>query len=840
MNRFVSTLVIILLVILIAFGGLALLIRQSFPQTSGEVALPGLHGPVEVLRDRTGIPHIYAQDEHDLFMAQGYVHAQDRFWQMDFWRHIGAGRLSEMFGDSQVETDAFIRTLGWPRLAEEEWEAADEGTRSVLQAYADGVNAYLAGHQGGHLSLEYAVLKLTNATYAPEAWQPVHSLTWAKAMAWDLGGNMQAELERAVLLPQLGEDRLSDLYPAYPEANPVIVPGFSLADSPPTSPVASQDYAAAAESLALVLARVERLNRLTGGGLSGIGSNNWVIAGSRTDSGMPILADDMHLGIRMPSIWYENGLHCASITETCGLNVVGFSFVGLPAVVVGHNDRIAWGVTNAGPDVQDLYLERLNPDNPDQYQVDGEWQLMVAREEVILVAGGPPVTIRVRQTRHGPVLSDADEELLALAEGAAIAEGSPMAVSLRWTALEPSTILRAALNVDRAQNFDEFRAALREWDVPSQNFVYADIDGNIGYQMPGRVPIRRSGDGSFPAAGWTDRGDWIGAIPFEELPTAYNPPSGFIATANNRAVDGTYPYLLTTMPDLGFRAARIVELLQAAEEPFTAEAMRRIHGDTYHAAGPILTPYLLALDFHSAGQPADEASQATKLETVVAELATWDSHNDPGSRGAAIFNAIWRHMILRTFGDDLPEGWLPDDEVAFVVVENLLQRPGDPWWDDLRTPALETRNEILRLAAADAVQELEQRLGEEISGWTWGALHGATFRNETLGESGIGPIEALFNRGPYPTGGGASIVNATGWSYEEGYEVAWVPSQRMVLDLSDWDRALAIHTTGQSGHAFHPHYVDMADRWAQIDYAPLPWTRTVVERQTEGTLRLVP
>ncbi len=839
MKRVFTILVIILLVVIILVGALALLIRQSFPQTSGEVSLPGLHSPVEVLRDGMGIPHIYAQDEHDLFMAQGYVHAQDRFWQMDFWRHVGAGRLAEMFGDSQVETDAFIRTLGWPRLAEQEWEAADEEIKSILQAYSDGVNAYLAGHQGSRLSLEYAILKLTNGAYAPEPWQPVHSLTWAKAMAWDLGGNMQAELQRAVLLPQLGEERLADLYPTYPEQNPIILPDFALAASSAPSPASSADYVAAGDRLQLVLSRVNELNRLTGGGLGGLGSNNWVVAGSRSSTGAPILADDLHLDIRMPSIWYENGLHCLTVGETCRFNVVGFSFPSLPAVVVGHNDRIGWGVTNAGPDVQDLFLERINPDNPDQYEVDGEWQSMDVREEIILVAGGPPVTIRVRQTRHGPVLSDADEELQALAEGQAITEDNPLAVSLQWTALEPSSIVRAALHVNLAQNFDEFRAALRDWDVPAQNFIYADVDGNIGYQMPGRVPIRRSGDGTFPQPGWTSRGEWSDTIPFEDLPYAFNPAAGFIATANNRAVDASYPYLLTTMPDLGFRAARIVELLQA-QETFTPEAMRQIQGDSFNAAGPILVPYLLDLDFHESGQPADEASQATELETIVAELGTWDDHNDLGSRGAAIFNAIWRHTILRTFGDDLPEGWLPGDEMAFVIVENLLRRPGDAWWDDLRTPVLETRDEILRLATADAVAELEDLLGTNSNGWTWGALHGATFRNETLGESGIGPIEALFNRGPYPTGGGASIINATGWSYEDGYDVAWVPSQRMVLDLSDWDGALAIHTTGQSGHAFHPHYVDMADRWARVEYAPLEWSRTVVESHTKESLRLVP
>jgi penicillin amidase len=728
MRRLVTILVILVLIVVILIGGLALLVQQSFPQVSGEVSLPGLHDPVEVMRDGMGIPHIYAQDEHDLFMAQGYVHAQDRFWQMDFWRHIGAGRLSEMFGESQVETDAFIRTMGWPRLAEQEWEAADTEVKGILQAYADGVNAYLSEHKGSRLSLEYAILKLTNGSYEPEPWLPVHSLTWAKAMSWDLSGNMDDEIRRAVLLPQLGEERLADLYPAYPDENPVIVPDFQLAGSPfPGSPPA--DYPAVRAPLNRVLARVEALNRLTGGGQRGLGSNNWVVAGSRSASGKPILANDPHLAIRIPSIWYENGLHCQPAGDSCRFNVVGFSFVGLPAVVIGHNDRIAWGVTNAGPDVQDLYLERLNPDNPDQYEVNGNWESMAVREETIVVAGGPPVTIRVRQTRHGPVLSDADEEMGALADGTAGAEGGPLAGSLRWTALQPSTNLRAALHIDLAQNFDEFRDALQDWDVPSQNFVYADVDGNIGYQMPGRVPLRSSGDGSFPVEGWTGRGEWTGTIPFGDLPYAYNPPSGFIATANNRAVDEPYPYLLTTMPDLGFRAARIVELLQG-QETWTPEAMRQIHADTYNAAAPDLVPVLLELDFHQPGQASDEADAATKLETIVAELGSWDFHNDPGSRGAATFNAIWRHLILRTFGDDLPEGWLPGDDVAIVIVGDLLAAPGAPWWDDLRTPALETRCDPApgrrrrRCRAGSAARRRSGRLDV-------GSPHGATFRNET-------------------------------------------------------------------------------------------------------------
>jgi penicillin amidase len=839
MKRLLTISVFLFLIALILAGGTALLIRRSFPQTSGEVNLPGLNAPVEVLRDASGIPHIYAQDEHDLFMAQGYVHAQDRFWQMDFWRHIGAGRLAEMFGESQVETDAFIRTMGWPRLAEEEWQSADEESRQVLQAYADGVNAYLETHNGSELSFEYVILGLMNSAYEPEPWLPVHSLTWVKAMAWDLGGNMESELRRAVLLPQLGAERLSDLTPSYPAASPVILPDFSLASAPPAAPSASAESLAARGALQRVVARVEALNRLTGGGLAGLGSNNWVVSGSRTTTGAPILANDTHLGIRMPSIWYENGLHCVEESTGCDFEVVGFVFPSLPGVVIGHNDRIAWGVTNNNPDVQDLYLERLNPENPDQYEVNGEWVDMDVREEIIQVAGGQPVTIQVRQTRHGPILSDADEELGGLAESASLSEGAPIAVSLRWTALAPSTISRTLFSLDRAQDFDEFRAALQDWNVPAQNFVYADVDGNIGYQLPGQVPIRRSGDGSFPQPGWTDEAEWTGFIPYDDLPYKLNPESGYIATANNATVGASYPYLLTTQPDLGYRAARIVQLLEG-QETFSPGDMRQIHGDTFDPMAPVLTPYLLGLDFHKAGETEDERTRANELKSALVSLDGWDYHNDASSAPAAVFNTVWRHLILRAFGDDLPEGWLPEDDVAFAIVIDLLQRPGDPWWDDLRTPVLETRDEILRLAVADGVEELESRLGRNQAAWSWGRLHGATFRNETLGESGIPPIEALFNRGPYPTGGGASIVNATGWDYEDGYQVAWVPSERMVLDLSDWDAAKAIHTTGQSGHTFHPHYVDMAVRWAQVDYLPLPWTREAVEAQAVESLRLVP
>jgi penicillin amidase len=822
------TIVLSVLILVVALGLLGLYtVRRSFPQTRGTITLNGLDGPVDVVRDSMGVPHIYASSEHDLFMAQGFVHAQDRFWQMDFWRHIGSGRLSEMFGEDQLETDQFLRTLGWARVVQQELNLLDPATIAALQAYADGVNAYLATHRGSALSLEYAFLGLLHPDYSPGPWEPLHSLTWAKAMAWDLGGNMDMEIQRAVLSRKLTPEMLEQLFPPYPSANPVIVTGEPSASLPSTS--ASQTALTQASALLEeISARADTVDRLLGGGFAGVGSNNWVVGGTRTTTGMPLLANDTHLGIRMPSIWYENSLQCRTITADCRLDVAGFSFAGLPGVVIGHNANIAWGVTNGNPDVQDLYLEKINPENPDQYEVNGHWVDMQTVDEVIQVAGGEPVQMTIRYTRHGPVLSDVSDSQAAMASAEAGQTGDILAVSLRWTALDPCTIIEAALMIDHASNWDEFRQALEKWDVPSQNFVYADVQGNIGYQFPGRIPIRADGDGRAPVPGWTDRFEWTGYVAFDELPHLFNPPQGFIVTANNAVIPDAAPIFLSSDWDYGYRAARITAMIEATPTVGIAD-FQRMEGDDDNPAAPVLLPLLEQLDF-----------QDTNVAQAAVILQAWDRQNTMDSSPAALFNAFWRHLLLRTFGDDLPAGWLPDGSAAVAVVNELVGQPDNPWWDDLRTPILEMRDDILRSAMADAVAELQAGFGEDPANWSWGEMHTATFQNETLGASGIGPIEAIFNRGPYPTAGGDSIVNATGWDAEQGYAVDWIPSERMIVDLSDMTNSLSIHSTGQSGHAYHPHYVDMADMWRLIQYHPMLWTQAQVESAAEGTMTLTP
>ncbi len=844
-NRFIAG-ALAVLILLSAAGGIGgnALARRSFPQVMGEIRLPGLDGPVEVYRDSLGIPHIYATTTHDLFMAQGYIHAQDRFWQMDFWRHTGSGRLSEMFGEGQVETDMFLRTLGWEGIARQEYEQSDPASREIMDSYAAGVNAYLQGRSGPDLSLEYVILGLLTPNYQPEPWTPIHSLTWGKAMAWDLKGNINQEIERAVLLKHLPAEYVAELYPPYPEDNPVIVPqigDFGPAAKRPTSTAAA---ALSASQWAAVQARLSLLDSVLGPGGADIGSNNWVVSGALTSTGKPLLADDPHLGIQMPSIWYQIGLHCQPKSDACPFDVTGFSFAGVPGVIVGHNDRIAWGVTNVGPDVMDLYIEKINPENPNQYEYLGQWVDMDVRTETIRVGGGEPVEITIRSTVHGPIISDVygplkprpetegGEDLPFDQRTSGLDFPETYAIALRWTALEPTRLFNAVWNFNKAQNWDEFRAAARDFVVPAQNLVYADVDGNIGYQMPGNIPIRKNGDGRLPVPGWTGEYDWLGYVPFEELPFVFNPPSGYVATANNQVEPRQgYPYLISTDYDWGYRAARIVEMIENAPGPIDVAYMQKMHADNYDASAAFLVPALQRVALND-----PELVEMRRL------FDGWDYQMNADSAPAALYAAFWNRLLINTFADDLPENYAPTGNSRwFEVMRRIIDDPNNHWFDSTITPdVVEDRDFVLAGSFRNAVDDLKEKLGRDPSKWRWGDLHIANFENATLGRSGIAPIEALFNRGGFGTGGGSSIVNATGWQVGKGFELTSLPSFRMIVDFSDFNNSVAIHTTGQSGHAYHPNYIDMAPLWAAAKYAPMLWDRAQIEKNAAAVLRLIP
>jgi penicillin amidase len=631
----------------------------------------------------------------------------------------------------------------------------------------------------------------------------------------------------------------------------VIVPeigDFSASSVQKIQPSTPISFHPNAELLEKTGANFTRLENYLGPSGAGIGSNSWAFSGSLTASGKPLLANDPHLGIQMPSIWYQIGLHCRPVSEDCPYQVGGFSFAGVPGVVIGHNDQIAWAFTNVGPDVMDLYVEKVNPDNPNQYEVNGQWVDMVLRDEVIQVAGSDPVTITVRSTRHGPVVSDTYEPLMQTppaaepgatpaipyTDKAGIPLPDPYVISLRWTALEPGSVFEAIWGFNKANNWDEFREAARHFQVPAQNLLFCDIQGNIAYQMPGRIPIRKNGDGRLPVPGWTEDYEWTGYIPFDELPYQVNPASGYIVTANNQVPPEEYPYLVTADWDYGFRAQRIVDMIEDSPGLIDIAYIQKMQGDSQNLNAETLLPVLMNI-----GQP-----QASPNETAALEmLQSWNGRDEMDSVAAAIFEWYWWNVLMDTFKDDLPEEYLPGGgDRWFEVMRQLVEDPGAAWWDDKTTEDItESRDDILWRAFSETISQMEEEYGGEISRWPgWGGLHTSTFRNATLGESGIAPIEALFNRGPFETAGGESIVNATGWAVGESFEVDWLPSMRMIVDLGNLNNSITVHTTGQSGHAYHAHYIDMADLWRTINYYPMWWEENSIINDSEGHFQLLP
>ncbi|MDO5504269.1 MAG: penicillin acylase family protein [Actinomycetia bacterium] len=827
-------------------------VRRPFPTASGEITIPGLSGPVEVLRDERGVPHIYADTADDLAMAQGFVHAQDRFFQMDLRRHITAGRLAELVGEAGVASDTVVRTLGWRRVAEQELPLLEPRTRRLLQAYSDGVNAYLDRRTSpSSMGLEYVILGQQFGGYSAEEWTPVDSLAWLKAMAWDLKGNYEGELTRARLAGRMTRAQIQELYPAYDFVShpPILTAAdWDPSDSDPTDSrialeglgvsIADADQVEAA--FGTVHEAMESMPELVGRG-PGTGSNSWVVTGERSSTGQPLLANDPHLAVDIPSTFYQVGLHCRATTPSCPLNVSGFSFAGFPGVIIGHNDQIAWGLTNLGADVTDFYLHRLN-DNGEYFR-DGEYIPLPTRTETITVAGGEDEQIEIRETAQGPLLSDvlasvSDAGSNAPVQGREVRER--YAVALAWTGLTPTRVADAVVGINTATNFSEFRSAAEKFAVPAQNLIYADVEGNIGYQTPGMIPVRTAAvqgaaPGYWPAPGWDSSFDWRGYVPFEDLPFAYNPDDEIIVAANQAVSESAVPFL-TTEWDHGYRATQVRALLDEVGT-VSPDDMREIQMDSHHSFAPTLVNALLQIDTNDDPFTA----QAQRL------LLDWDftTPADASTEGAAAayYNAVWRNLLTLLFDDELPRDlWVSGGAQHQAAVTQLLRRPDSPWWDNKQTPGItEERDEILRQALQAARLELTRQLGKDPTSWDWGRLHTLTFEHPVIGGSSVPfPIRWLANRGPYRMPGGPAIVNANAWSANEGYEVDRGPAMRMVIDLADLDASTWVNQTGQSGHVHHVHYDDQIEPW--IAGTQFPWLHTedAVREATQDRLTLIP
>jgi len=849
---------VLVLVVLVAFGGLfTWLVVRGMPQRDGVAHIPGLSGPVRVVRDTSGIANIYATTAEDLFAAQGYVHASERMWQMEVWRRIGAGRLSEIFGDTSLDDDRYIRTLGWRHAAEQDLAIISDEGRIALESYAHGVNAWLDQH--GDLPLPFVVAGLQGAGgglsgYRPEPWTPADSLTWQKVQAWSLGGNYGEELLRSLLLKRgLIDEQIGQLAPPYDLGRPVVVPGPGLASINP--PAAARPSALGMrQAIAARLLRASDSLRSTvgmaGAGAALSGSNGFVVAPSRSATGGALLANDPHLGLSMPSVWYLVALHCEPIGAACPYELAGAGFPGGPGIVLGHNARIAWGLTNVGPDVQDLFEETVDPAEATHYLYKGQSLPFDVRHETINVSGGAAVALDVRSTVHGPVISDVDGNFQPTADGGAELGRGGHVYSLAWTAtMQPDRTYDSLLAVNRAANWDEFRAALRDFGAPSQTFLFADVEGNIGVQIPGWFPIRASGDGQYPVSGEDGAHDWTGLVPFDELPYAYNPPEGLIVAANNLpARDGAY---FGRDFDPGYRAARIHELLRG-NRAITTDDLRAAQSDVKLTRA---APVVAAL----AGITSTTADGALLRDRITG----WeDLECTTDSLGCAAYETFEYRLLRGVFDDELGGARDADNgawryvgsEVAHEFLGRLVGQPDSPWWDDATTADVhETRDEIMARALDEAAAELRGALGVP-NNWTWGRIHTVTFQEQTLGTSGIGPLEWIFNRGPVGAPGSCTTVNKIcGWIGDDWpaaaddrpdlqlrFRAGSSPSYRLVIDMADLDGATILQTTGQSGVPFDGHYGDFISRWLDNSPLPLPWTRSEVDAAATQTLTLQP
>ena len=756
----------------------AWIVISTFVSRSGTVRVRGIHAPVFLDTDARGVPTVRAQSADDALFGLGWAHARDRLWQMELQRRIGAGRLSEALGEKLLPTDRFLRTIGFRRAAEDALRSLSPAARASVASYRAGVNAFLASTRT--TPIEFRLLRIDARPF-----DDVDCLVWAKLMAWDLSGNAATEIRRARYASVVGPERARELLPTGPPSPTILRDEEWRGSDKPAAgrprpggrAVASAAAAAAPElpdPLALAAANLERF----GFGGETVGSNSWVLAGSRTRSGRPILANDPHLGLRTPSIWYLARL------EAPGLTVQGATLPGMPGVVIGRNGRIAWGLTNLEPDVEDLFVERPDPNDRGRYLWQGRSLAFDRRTEVIRVRGGADVRLEVRSTVHGPVVTG----VLAGAERL----GGP--VTLRWTGLDPGDRTgEAFLMIDRARSWDEFLAGVSLLHCPGQNFVYADADGHIGYTASGAIPIRPRSDGLLPVSG-EGADDWSGVVPFESLPRTLDPARGYVVTANDRVVSDAYPYPFNADWVEPYRARRIEDRILALPR-LSVDDVRAIQLDRVSYQARDLLPILLKT-------AATDAASRSALE----RLRRWSGDFAPDSVPATIY-AAWYAALSTMPEDELHEAAAASVRSRFVI-ESL--KTGSAWCDDVRTTRRETCGEFQAATLARAVSLLRERLGPDPGSWRWERLHRARFPHAAFDQVPV--LSRLFSL-ETGQGGDASTVNVGAYRRDGSFRMGDGPSYRQIVDFGDLAGARYVHTTGQSGNPFERGYRDLLPLW---------------------------
>jgi penicillin amidase len=805
----------LLVVVVLAFGATYIYLRQSLPVVDDVVSLQGLSAPVDIVRDASAVPHIFAATKLDGLFGLGYVHAQDRLWQMEFQRRIGHGRLSEIFGAATIPQDRFLRTVGFGRAARAAWTATPESAKSDVNAYVAGINAFIATHHGRRLPPEFSLLR-----FEPEPFTGADVLVWVKMMAWDLSANYSFELLRHDLVRTVGVDRMQALMPLYARDGLSILGGSagqaggsvkSVLAIPAFQPFRSSQSAPWSDALAQSLSSGEPAvtDFLLGARTEALGSNNWVVDGTLTASGKPLLANDPHLSAKAPSTWYLAHVSAGDF------EIIGATLPGTPAVALGRNRFIAWGATNVAADVEDLYRERLDATGRFA-EFRGKPEPLTILPETIVVKGGAPITVDVRISRHGPLISDAINRNNE--DSRRTPKPDPLEpLAFRWTALDPDdSTLPAYLKLNDAGSWTQFTAALRDFVVPSQNFIYADVNGHIGYYAPGHIPVRASGDGSMPAEGWTGDAEWTGWVPFDELPHVLDPPEHFIVTANNRPAPADYPFNLGIEWAEPYRAQRVVDLLRG-QSRLTPDAFARIQADTVSLNARTLAPRLIA---HA---HPDKPSDRRAVEIV----RSWNGDMRPESAAAAIFEAWFLHLAPAFVGRDLGPLVLENYQGRFSYVTRFVVNQ-----IDASAPGADT---AVTTALHDAVRDLMSRLGGDMASWRWDTVHRATFPHQGL--DAVPLLRRLLSRS-VPNGGGWSTVNVGAVATDAPYEQRSVAGYRQIVDLSPANDSRFIDAVGESGHFLSTHYDDFLVDWHAVRYRPMRMSRADIEREASGRLHL--
>lgn len=759
-----KTLIIIgvaLVIILTAAAGTAyFLLQKSKPQVNGALALSGLTANVDVYRDDHGVPHIEAKSMKDLFIAQGFVTAQDRMFQMDLSRRQASGMLSEVIGEKTLSRDKFFRTLGLRRAAEASYHKYSPEMKQYLKWYADGVNAYMKqAKKTNTLPIEFMLVG-----YEPKKWTPVDSLVIGKYMAFDLGGHWEGQAFRYYLMETFSKEKALDLFPGYPADAPAI-----LEDLKESGLDFEKSFAEAV---------VPNFHN---------GSNNWVVSGSKTQSGKPLLANDPHLSLGTPSIWYQTHLKAPEY------EVSGVIFAGIPGIIVGHNDTIAWGVTNVGPDVQELYIEKRNPKDPYEFQYLADWEKADVVDEVIKVKDKADVNYEVVITRHGPIISEFAHH-----------DKPGTALSLKWTALQPSKELEAVIMMNRSKNWQQFEESLESFHTPAQNFVFASTDGTIAYKANGLIPVRKQKYTSLPVPGWTDKYEWEGYIPWNELPTTVNPKNGYIATANNKVTTDSYPYHISDTFAQPYRQQRIVEVLEKTDT-LTVKDMQTLQFDQKNKQADEILPILIE-------QVTNEP--LNKIETQVLDvLKKWNKLDSKNSAAPLIFHIWMDRFSSELFKEEISEEMMDMFDGREQVIDELIRKaytgqPG-PWIKE--HGGLE---KVTEKSFRSMISMLTEEYGEFLAEWKWGDFHTLTFEHPL---ASIKPLNLLFNPETQKMGGSRVTVGVAGWNRETG-DITHGGAWRMVIDMADPTKAYHVVGPGQSGHVLSPWYKDQSKDWATGKY----------------------